>query len=94
MRSHPCQSTDILHQYRKTQQQNKENQFLRSYAQNPPCCPFPVPCSLSKLASLIEGARCESKYIALPILARTLTNSETLFSPNDCLLPFAFRVAV
>ncbi|MDJ0846138.1 MAG: hypothetical protein QNJ08_18120, partial [Crocosphaera sp.] len=45
--------TDILHQYRKTQQQKTENKFLSSYHQNKPCSLFPVPCSLSKLASFI-----------------------------------------
>ncbi|MDJ0845626.1 MAG: hypothetical protein QNJ08_15450 [Crocosphaera sp.] len=58
--------TDILHQYRKIQQQKTENKLLSSYHQNKPCylfpvprSPFPVPCSLSKLASFIEGARYE-----------------------------------
>ncbi|MDJ0842994.1 MAG: hypothetical protein QNJ08_02030, partial [Crocosphaera sp.] len=51
--------TDILHQYRKTQQQKTENKFLSSYHQNKPYSLFPVPCSLSKLADFIEGARYE-----------------------------------
>ncbi|MGK7962714.1 hypothetical protein, partial [Crocosphaera sp.] len=53
-----------------TQQQKTENKFLSSYHQNKPCSLFPVPCSLSKLASFIEGARYEFSDLYFPMLSK------------------------